>query len=100
MTQGKIERYHRSMKNEVLLDNYHPPGQLEARLAEFVDYYNLGATTRALITCRPADVFFGRGQSILTRRRTIKLQDLRATTPAASPSAASNFNSKGARLLS
>ena len=41
MTQGKIERYHRSMKNQILLENYYLPGQLEQRLAEFVDYYNL-----------------------------------------------------------
>jgi len=40
MTQGKIERCHHSMKNQVLLENYYLPGQLEARLAEFVDYYN------------------------------------------------------------
>jgi transposase InsO family protein len=40
MTQGKIERYHRSMKNQILLENYYLPGQLEARLAGFVDYYN------------------------------------------------------------
>jgi putative transposase len=47
MTQGKIERYHRSMKNQILLENYYLPGQLEQRLAEFVDYYNLRrATTR------------------------------------------------------
>lgn len=41
MTQGKIERYHRSLKNQILLENYYLFGQLEARLAEFVDYYNL-----------------------------------------------------------
>jgi putative transposase len=41
MTQGKIERYHRSLKNQILLENYYLPGQLEARLAEFVDHYNL-----------------------------------------------------------
>jgi putative transposase len=26
MTQGKIERYHRSMKNRILLENYYLPG--------------------------------------------------------------------------
>ena len=30
MTQGKIERYHRSLKNQILLENYYLPGQLEA----------------------------------------------------------------------
>jgi hypothetical protein len=28
------------MKNQILLENYYLPGQLEQRLAEFVDYYN------------------------------------------------------------
>ncbi len=40
MTQGKIERWHRSMKNEVLLENYYQPGQLEAVIGCFVEYYN------------------------------------------------------------
>ncbi|WP_144884828.1 integrase core domain-containing protein [Lacibacter cauensis] len=39
-TQGKIERYHRSMKNVVNLDNYYHPEQLKEAIAEFVDYYN------------------------------------------------------------
>jgi len=41
MSQRKIERYHRSMKNQILLEKYYLPGQLELRLAGFVDYYNL-----------------------------------------------------------
>ena len=45
MTQGKI-RYNCSMKNQILLENYHPPGQLEARLAAVVDYYNSPALPR------------------------------------------------------
>jgi putative transposase len=40
MTQGKIERYHRSMKNRILLQNYYLPGQLEHSIDEFVEYYN------------------------------------------------------------
>jgi Integrase core domain len=40
MTQGKIERYHRSMKNRILLGNYYLPGQLEQSIEEFVEYYN------------------------------------------------------------
>jgi len=39
-THGKIERYHRSMKNVVKLDNYFSPGQLEAKMEEFVKYCN------------------------------------------------------------
>ena len=40
MTQGKIERYHRSLKNLILLDNYHAPAELTERIREWVDYYN------------------------------------------------------------
>jgi hypothetical protein len=39
-TQGKIERWHRSMKNQILLENYYLPGELRAALQKFVDYYN------------------------------------------------------------
>jgi putative transposase len=53
MTQGKIERYHRSMKNQILLENYYLPGQLEQRQAEFVDYYNLRRYHESLNNLRP-----------------------------------------------
>ena len=72
MTQGKIERYHRSLKNQILLENYYLPGDLERRLAEFVDYYNQRRYHESLNNLTPADVFFGRSQGILTRRETIK----------------------------
>ena len=39
-TQGKIERYHRSMKNVIKLDVYYSPMELEAALNRFVHYYN------------------------------------------------------------
>jgi len=76
MTQGKIERYHRSMKNQILLENYYLPGHLEQRLAEFVDYYNLRRYHESLNNLTPADVYFGRGQTILTRRENIKLKTI------------------------
>jgi len=76
MTQGKIERYHRSMKNQVLLDNYYLPGDLEARLAAFVDYYNHDRYHESLDNLTPADVYFGRGQAILERRARIKRKTL------------------------
>src|ERR1700692_1916159 len=76
MTQGKIERYHRSMKNQILLENFYLPGQLEERLAEFVDYYHLRRYHERLNNLPPADLFFGRGQTILTRRQNIKLKTI------------------------
>ena len=38
-TQGKIERYHRSIKSVVLLDNYYSPEQLEQAIGQYVEYY-------------------------------------------------------------
>ena len=76
MTQGKIQRSHRSMKNQILLDNCYLPGQLEQRLAEFVDYYNLRRCHESLDNLTPADVYFGRPHTILTRRENIKLKTI------------------------
>ncbi len=59
-TQGKIERYHRSMKNIVKLDNYYSPGQLETKLEEFVRYYNYHRYHESLQNLTPAEVYFGK----------------------------------------
>ena len=76
MTQGKIERYHRSLKNRILLEHYYLPGQLEARLAEFVAFYNTRRYHESLSNLTPADIYFGRGPTILARRQTIKHQTI------------------------
>jgi len=39
-TQGKIERWHQTLKNRILLENYYLPGDLEARIGDFVAHYN------------------------------------------------------------
>ena len=72
MTQGKIERYHRSMKNQVLLENYYRPGDLDARVTDFVDHYNHRRYHESLDNPTPADVCFGRGRAILDRRARTK----------------------------
>ena len=72
MTQGKIERYHRSMKNRILLENYYLPGQLELSIGEFVEYYNNQRYHESLDNLTPVDVYFGRGPAILKRRESIK----------------------------
>ena len=71
-TQGKIERYHRSMKNIFRLENYHSPEQLEAEIAVFVEYYNNRRYHESLNNLTPADVYFGRGDEIIRRREKIK----------------------------
>jgi putative transposase len=76
MTQGKIERYHRSMKNIVNLQNYFLPTQLEIEIASFVNYYNQQRYHESLDNLTPADVYFGRAKEVLTRRDQIKKQTL------------------------
>ncbi len=71
-TQGKIERYHRSMKNVVKLQHYYFPGELEAAIGEFVAYYNNERYHEPLDNVTPADVYFGRQHEVLTERSKIK----------------------------
>ena len=72
MTQGKIERWHLSLKSRILLENYYLPGDLERAVADFVDHYNHRRYHESLDNLTPADVYFGRGQTILDMRKEIK----------------------------
>ena len=76
MTQGKIERWHQTLKNRILLENYYLPGDLEAQLAAFVDYYNNHRHHESIDNLTPADVYFGRGPTILAERERIKRQTI------------------------
>jgi transposase InsO family protein len=71
-TQGKIERWHQTLKNRILLENYYLPGDLEASIGKFVDYYNHQRYHESLKNLTPADVYFGQGQTILLERERIK----------------------------
>jgi putative transposase len=71
-TQGKIERWHQTLKNRVLLENYYLPGALEAEVGAFVEHYNHARYHESLHNLTPADVYFGRGQTILLERERIK----------------------------
>jgi transposase InsO family protein len=72
MTQGKIERWHLSLKSRILLENYYLPGDLERAVANFVEHYNHRRYHESLDNLTPADVYFGRGQRVLNARREIK----------------------------
>jgi putative transposase len=76
MTQGKIERWHQTLKNRILLDNYYLPGALEAGIGSFVADYNHLRYHESLANLTPADVYFGRGQTILIERERIKRQTI------------------------
>ena len=72
MTQGKIERFHRSLKNEVKLQHYYLPGELEQEIGRFIEYYNNERYHESLNNVTPADVYFGRAKQVETRRDQIK----------------------------
>ena len=75
-TQGKIERYHRTMKNVVKLDNYYSPEELQRAMAEFVHRYNYERYHESLNNLFPADVYYGRDARILKERQKIKRQTI------------------------
>jgi putative transposase len=71
-TQGKIDRWHQTLKNRILLENYYLPGDLQAKIDTFIDHYNHRRYHESLSNLTPADVYFGRGQTILLERERIK----------------------------
>ena len=72
MTQGKIERYHRSMKNAVRLENYYSPWELERAVARFVPYHNYERLHEAIADVAPDDMYHGPQHAIVSRREEIK----------------------------
>jgi putative transposase len=72
MTQGKIERYHRSMKNILLLENYYSPDELVDQIDLFVEYYNNQRYHEALNNLTPFDVYCGKAREIMARREKIR----------------------------
>ncbi len=75
-TQGKIERWHQTLKNRILLDNYYLPGDLEQHIGAFVEHYNHVRYHESVNNVTPSDVYFGRAQSILAERKRIKLETI------------------------
>jgi transposase InsO family protein len=76
MTQGKIERWHRSMKNVIKLRNYYSPEELDQAIAEWVAYYNYERYHESLNNVIPADVYLGRRKEILLERNQIQEQTM------------------------
>eukprot|EP00873_Tetraselmis_striata_P031657 jgi/Tetstr1/451921/TSEL_038957.t1 len=75
-TQGKIERWHQTLKNRVLLENYFLPGDLEAQIAAFIEHYNHRRYHESLDNVTPAHAYFGRAQTIIKQRERIKRQTI------------------------
>ena len=88
-TQGKIpsrglqanrcqaaERWHQTMKNRILLENYFLPGDLEAQIETFVEHYNHRRYHESLKNVTPTDAYFGRASDIIKQRERIKRQTI------------------------
>jgi len=75
-TNGKIERYHQSIKGVVNQIPYEVPGNLEAAISDFVSYYNNRRYHKALGNVTPADVLHGRRDQILQERKEVQTQTL------------------------
>ena len=71
-TQGKIERWHQTLKNRILLNNYYLPRELEEQISAFVENYTNKRLHESLNNLTPADVYYGRGEAILEERERIK----------------------------
>ena len=75
---GNIERWHQTLKDRLLLENYFLPGYLEVQIEAFVDHYNYRRYHESLNNVTPLDVYFGRDKVILQQRERIKPETLEA----------------------
>jgi transposase InsO family protein len=77
-TNGKIERYHRTIKGDIKLVPYEMPGELTEAIKAFIEYYNYRRYHEGLSDVTPYDVYTGRHPEILQRRKEAKDRTLQA----------------------
>ncbi len=77
-TNGKVERYQQTLKGEINRVSYEMPSELRQAIESFVEYYNHQRYHEALANVTPADVYFGRKDGILARRKEAKRRTLQA----------------------
>jgi len=85
------KRSHQTLKNRILMEKYFLPSNLNANIERFVIHYNHHRYHESLSNLTPADVYFGRGLTILierkrTKRNTINQQIIQALPSITPPS--------------
>jgi transposase InsO family protein len=68
-TNGKLERFHEALKARLNLLVFTCPEALRAAMAEFIEFYNYRRYHEGIGNVTPADVYFGRREEILKRRK-------------------------------
>ncbi len=71
-TNGKLERYHQTLKRDVNQVPYEVVEDLEAAIRGFVGFYNYRRYHKALKDVTPADVLQGRRDVILALRKEVQ----------------------------
>jgi len=77
-TNGKMERYHRTIKGEIGLLPYEMPSELEGAIRSFAEYYNYQRYHEGLENVTPFDVYTGRHLEIIQIRKEVKNRTLKA----------------------
>jgi len=77
-TNGKIERYHRTIKGEINLVPYGVPSELKEAIRAFIEYYNYRRYHEGLGDVTPYDVYIGRHLEVIQRRKEAKNRTLQA----------------------
>jgi len=75
-TTGKMERCHRTIKDAVTLVVHTSPDALRAAITAFMEHYNRERYHEALKNVTPDDVYFGRREAILARRKALQVRTL------------------------
>jgi putative transposase len=75
-TNGKLERFHETLKARLNLLVFTSPEALGAAMAEFIDFYKYQRYHQGIGNVTPADVYFGRREEILKRSKEQKQETL------------------------